>query len=737
MNDGPSSRAATPYTGAWSGTLPPEGLDDDVLVGTTLCNSYIIERVLGEGGMGRVYEASHTRIKRKRFAIKTLHPEFLRQPDIVARFQREAEAAASIPSDHVVGVYDVDQIDDGRPFMVAELLDGRELGEMLDESPKLNVPYAVGIVRQICKALAAAHAHGVVHRDMKPENVFLTGDMTRPHVKVLDFGISRLDDSGQDLTKTGMIMGTPSYMPPEQARGERVDHRADVYATGAILYRALTGQVPFDRDEPSATVIAVLTAEPVRPRALEASIPEHLEAIIQRAMAKEASERFASMQELEAALAPYDTAAPARTDPRDTMEAVAVRDARPLFVVLSAAALLLIVSGLGTAIAGVVRSVRGSGPSAVELIIGAVALLLALSTPLFLVARNLRLSAWDNTVRMMSLAESLRVPLTAYVGAYGVGWLMITLVDHLFVGRTGWPLWDSLLFVVACTAAALSLVLRRQGGAAARLIPAIALMSSGLVALIVVAIALRAPVTDEALPIAENEQTSVDDDGPSESRTTNAKGKPIAKGNSKASDAELDNAKRSGIGALRTLVKKHPSDVRVWRAIMIVQSTSEETLDNALDAAVKMHDLDDASLNDDVIISILKRAAASGDKKRRTRALSIIGGRLGSRGPDVLFDIGSEDARAMLDTQAVRKLASKALLIAYDMRKAQGCQAKANLLERAREHGDERTAKILRPLMHGTKSGCGFLRLGRCPAKCDGHAQEMRRAVQVIAQRGR
>ena len=247
--------------------------DRDELVGSTLSQTYSIVRVIGEGGMGRVYEARHTRMASKRFAIKMLHPEFARQPDVISRFQREAEAAAAIQSPYVVGVYDVDRTADGRPFMVGEYLEGKELGDHLSKVTKLPVSAAVRIVRQICQALGAAHARGVVHRDMKPENVFLTGEVSRPTAKVIDFGISKIGDTpGTALTKTGMIMGTPSYMAPEQARGEHVDHRADIYAVGAILYAAVTGKRPFDRGDPTATLMAVLTEDSPQKRARSPSL---------------------------------------------------------------------------------------------------------------------------------------------------------------------------------------------------------------------------------------------------------------------------------------------------------------------------------------------------------------------------------------------------------------------------------------------------------------------------------
>src|SRR5688572_2310285 len=149
----------------------PEG--DDPLVGQVLAGSYEVTRVLGEGGMGRVYEARHRRLTGKRFAVKFLHQDLARQPEVVTRFQREAEAASGISHPNVVGVHDVNVTADGQPYIVAELLQGEELGEYLERAEKLSVSDAVRVVRQICRALAAAHETGVVHRDVKPENVFL------------------------------------------------------------------------------------------------------------------------------------------------------------------------------------------------------------------------------------------------------------------------------------------------------------------------------------------------------------------------------------------------------------------------------------------------------------------------------------------------------------------------------------------------------------------------------------
>ncbi len=467
---------------------PGEGEVVDEMVGQTLSQTYTLVRVIGEGGMGRVYEARHTRISTKRFAVKMLHPEFTRQPEVLSRFQREAEAAASIHSPYVVDVYDVDRTVDGRPFMVGELLHGKELAEYLFEVGKMATGPAVHIVRQICKALASAHAQGVVHRDMKPENVFLTGDPASPVAKVIDFGISKHGDKpGTALTKTGMIMGTPSYMAPEQARGERVDHRADIYATGAILYCALTGQRPFDRGDPTATLTAVLTQDPPRPRSLEPSIPEPLEMVIQRAMAKKPEDRYASMADLDADLAAYDTADHAltlRSPPGAALDALSpparvgtsldrrqstVGLARPLIVLFGALGVFWLAGSLMTLITGVVRLIRGgsatanlSGTEAAFLFVG---LILVLLTPALLAGYQVRKLIWDNSVKAVDLAERLRAPVLTGLAAYGVASLMVRVLESVLLRRAvgvAWPVWDLLFFLFGVIAAGVATALHEE-----------------------------------------------------------------------------------------------------------------------------------------------------------------------------------------------------------------------------------------------------------------------------------
>ncbi len=304
--------------------------EPDTLIGKTLHDTYRIHRLVGEGGMGRVYEAHHTRIVDKSFAVKVLRAELTRSPDVLARFQREAQAAATIHHPSVIGVHDFGHTPDGRPYLVADYLEGTELRALVERVGQLDVELAVHVARRVCEAVQAAHVHGVIHRDLKPENVFLVGPPDRPLVKVLDFGLSRFMDArgGAPVTKAGVIMGTPSYMAPEQARGERGDHRVDVYGIGVLLYVALTARAPFSEETPQQTLLAVMNQEPDRPRLHNPGIPEALAAIIERAMARDPAARYPSAADLDAALAPFDTLErPLGARPSPGLEATAAAEA--------------------------------------------------------------------------------------------------------------------------------------------------------------------------------------------------------------------------------------------------------------------------------------------------------------------------------------------------------------------------------------------------------------------------
>ncbi|MBS2018581.1 MAG: serine/threonine protein kinase [Deltaproteobacteria bacterium] len=344
-------RAPTP-TAHEPGVKPPARANSvrpggaKALIGLTISDRYKIERLLGEGGMGAVYQAEHT-LMRKRMAIKVLHPEMTRLPEVVQRFEREAMAAAHIDHPHVVTATDFGKLDDGSFFLALEFVEGKSLREAIAEG-RLELGRALHIARQMAAALSRAHGLNIVHRDLKPENVMLVErDGDPDFVKVLDFGIAKVpigelgtndkDAAGPGqpvLTQAGMVYGTPEYMAPEQALGQPVDARADLYALGIILYEMLCGVRPFEAESKVALLGMQVTAPmpPTAQKCPEANVPPEVEALILRLLAKEATERvgeakeviegittiliqLAAMGRIDARYAPPPTSGPMHTNP--------------------------------------------------------------------------------------------------------------------------------------------------------------------------------------------------------------------------------------------------------------------------------------------------------------------------------------------------------------------------------------------------------------------------------------
>jgi serine/threonine-protein kinase len=281
------------------------------LVGRVLSERYRIESVLGEGGMGAVYLAQHV-LMRKRLAVKVLHPEMTRMPEMVARFEREAMAAAHIEHPNVAAATDFGKLDDGSFFLVLEYVEGTSLRDLIAQGP-LASERALHIAYQMASALARAHALGIVHRDLKPENVMLVERDGDPNfVKVLDFGIAKVPvgefaterpgtvDGGQVLTQLGMVYGTPEYMAPEQALGQAVDARADIYALGVILYEMLTGVRPFEAETKVALLGMKVTSDPPTLASKNPDIrpSDSIETLVRRMLDKEAAHRFQDAREI-------------------------------------------------------------------------------------------------------------------------------------------------------------------------------------------------------------------------------------------------------------------------------------------------------------------------------------------------------------------------------------------------------------------------------------------------------
>ena len=275
------------------------------MVGSVV-GSYRVVRQIGEGGMGRVYLAEHTLIG-KRAAVKVLLPQYSTNAEIVNRFFNEARASSILKHPSVVDVYDFGNLADGSAFIVMEYLEGESLSARLQRERRLQVDLLFDVGRQVAGALAAAHQRGIVHRDLKPDNIFLVVDADLRgglRAKILDFGIAKLtDDPGAPTsaaTRTGAIIGTPTYMSPEQCRGAgKVDHRTDVYALGCVIYEMATGRPPFVGEGPGDVIAAHMFQDPP---SLNGILPENLAHAVARMLAKQPQDRFQNMSEVVAAL---------------------------------------------------------------------------------------------------------------------------------------------------------------------------------------------------------------------------------------------------------------------------------------------------------------------------------------------------------------------------------------------------------------------------------------------------
>jgi serine/threonine protein kinase len=283
---------------------PPVVEAEAISPGDVLLGKYRVERVLGRGGMGVVVAARHLHLG-ELHAIKLLGADAERVPDAVARFLREARAAARLRSEHVARVHDVGHLDTGMPYMVMEHLTGLDLQEHLRMRKRLPLDEAIALLLQACDAVAEAHAIGIVHRDLKPSNLFLTRrrDGT-PCLKVLDFGLAKeISVEGAELTKSGTTLGSPLYMSPEQiARTKGVDARTDIWSLGVVLHKLVTGQLPFQGDTLLELMIGVGEVTPRRPSEVCGELPSWIDDVVLRCLEKHPEDRFPTIDDLAAAL---------------------------------------------------------------------------------------------------------------------------------------------------------------------------------------------------------------------------------------------------------------------------------------------------------------------------------------------------------------------------------------------------------------------------------------------------
>jgi eukaryotic-like serine/threonine-protein kinase len=305
--------------GAGTGAAAPDALSAEdtaknpaFRVGATIADKYLVEHLVGEGGLGVVVAAKHLQLDQT-VAIKYLRPRALMSKGVAERFLREARLAARMRSEHVVHVYDVGTLPDGAPYMVMELLSGMDLGRQLTGSGPLTIERSIDYVLQACEALAEAHVAGIVHRDIKPDNLFVASTTGGKSIlKILDFGISKMSakrSTGadqRDITDAGDKFGTPVYMSPEQllASGE-VDARADVWAMGVVFFELLTGQLPFDGESLPELCTAILNKPPASILKLRSSLPPLLQTVIERCLEKDPANRYQNVAELAQDLMPF------------------------------------------------------------------------------------------------------------------------------------------------------------------------------------------------------------------------------------------------------------------------------------------------------------------------------------------------------------------------------------------------------------------------------------------------
>ena len=274
-----------------------------------VAGKYQLVRMIGRGGMGSVWEARHVSLGTPS-AIKFIESEYADSQEARSRFDKEAKAAATIQSKHAIQIYDHGVTDDGKPYIVMELLQGEPLDKRIDRLGRLSLHDTAKVLQQVCRGLARAHERGIIHRDLKPENIFIVRnpDDDDEVAKVLDFGIAKISNGPGNpgmtsSTKTGAVLGTPFYMSPEQARGLRnVDHRTDVWSLGVIAFKCVTGKLPFDGESVGDLLVKICTAPVPVPSQVMPGIPPNFDAWFMRALEREPERRFANVTELSDAL---------------------------------------------------------------------------------------------------------------------------------------------------------------------------------------------------------------------------------------------------------------------------------------------------------------------------------------------------------------------------------------------------------------------------------------------------
>jgi serine/threonine-protein kinase len=674
----PPDPSAPPQIRERHSSIRPEGAES--LVGAIVGGRYTIDKLLGEGAMGAVFLAEH-RLMRKKVALKVLHPQWSKVQDIVSRFEREAMAASRIEHPNVAAATDFGQLEDGAFFLVLEYVEGRTLRQEVALGP-FPVPRTLAVIRQITSALVKAHGLGIVHRDLKPENVMLIERGENPDfVKVLDFGIAKitegdLDRNAAPKTEAGMVYGTPEYMAPEQALGQAIDGRADLYAVGVIAYELLTGLRPFHAENKLALLGMHVHADlpAMSDRAPSVAVPPMVERFVAKLLAKKPDGRFADAK---AMLAAID-------------ELIEELKALGLFGEEEFRAL------------GSIRDLRS--PRAVELASGHAiesveyaATSVVPSNALPFTERMQRLSSPDgepppeSAVPSAPAKRKLRAPLIAAIAA-GTGAVVTVLA--LSLGRGGTP--DASAPKPEGAAVPRSAYLAEKTIAAPSEGPARG-TADGVVRAAPTIIGSDRPIAPAPAPPPPPAPTlapsvpAIDPDG-----AIRRAQDLVNAGQSPRAVAVLEEALAAN--------PKHPGLALALFKARLGGSSRGATLA----AAHRWLEADpNASLGaGPQLLALVDDALAANDGV--DEALKLLEDHMGPRGADKLYDLAygpaananprvAARARTGLQFSTTMNKATPALRIAMQVRAAQGCEEVAQLLRRVRDVGDERSAALLRP----------------------------------------
>jgi serine/threonine protein kinase len=709
-------------------------LSGDARIGTILADRYRIDALIGEGGMGKVYAAEHV-LMRKRLAVKVLHRELTSVPEVVARFEREAMAAANIDHPNVAAATDFGKLPDGAVFLVLEYVRGKSLRDEIAKGP-FPADRALSIVRQIASGLSSAHALEIVHRDLKPENVMLVDKGGDPDfVKVLDFGIAKVPipdapagpkSSRQPLTKAGMVFGTPEYMAPEQALGHTVDARADLYGLGVILYEMLAGVRPFSSQSQVGILGQQLSKPPPKfaERAPGVAVPPAVEQLAERLLARDVRERFQTAAEVVQAVDQLLAPLPGRGQNRFTLAGGSpnsVRGSQPSYPGLPLATRPSIeVNGPLPAF-----PIEGTPlPSAIFAAPLAVEDTGSLGEP----AQGAHSGPDQPAPPLAAPQPSLPEKRAAPAGLASLAARSAALLGRVRAFGAELPKHVSRVEaraealrgrLPAKVAAALERVPTRALLAACSLFAAAGLL--GAVALVVVA--TRSGPEPTASASADRAVAPV----PSASTAASAPAAVVA---------PAPPAMPSGVPALEALVAKSPKDSALLVALGRAYADRKEHA-KALGSIARALSVDPAVRDQPEVMEVLYQAALA--KSSSDASFALLQGPMGARGADVIHRIWSapdvkpalkQRAEKWLRSRDFERASSPALNVTVALQLAESCKQKYALLLRAKNVGDERTLSEIAKLRVTT--GCGKQKTDDCHAclRTDSRLEEAARAIE-------